>query len=128
MIRSLDLILVAAMICGAVWTFSIKHQAEQSAEEVARLQKLIQAEKEKINLLRADWALLNQPARLQKLAETHAEELQLKPLKSTQIAKEGELPAIRPPEDPENDPIGDLVETKSEKDPLTTGSTRVADE
>ncbi len=118
MIRPLDLILVGAMIASAVWTFQIKHEAELASEKVAGLQKKITLEKERINLLRADWALLTQPARLQELAKKFSDDLKLENLQPGQIVQLDELPDITPPDDP----IGALASENEILDDQVTGS------
>jgi hypothetical protein len=102
MIRSLDAALIVVMIAGAAWTFQIKHKAELSADRAAQLQRQVDHEKERINLLEADWALFNSPARLQQLAERYGDDLKLVPLKSEQIATMNELPSIVLPPEPDS--------------------------
>ena len=96
MIRIVDAVLVAAVLGGAVWTFQIKHSAEQSAKKIALLTRQIEAEDRKITLLRADWAIMTSPERLEKVARTFENELGLNEMRSDQIATLDELPPLRP--------------------------------
>jgi hypothetical protein len=92
MLRTLDLVLVGAMITAATITYQIKHNAEEKLAEVRELQAAIKLEEETIDLLEADWSLLNQPSRLQSLSTAFETELQLKPIEPTQMAAPDELP------------------------------------
>ena len=95
MLRRLDFILMVMMTGVAAVTYTIKHQAELKLEEVRKLDAAIKLERETIDLLKADWALLTQPARLQKLITLYQDELQLVPTESTQLAQPSELPMLR---------------------------------
>lgn len=103
MLRTLDIVLIVVMTAAATVTYTIKHQAENKLEEVRRLEAEIKLEEDTIDLLRADWALLTQPNRLEKLVGLYQQDLQLSPTASTQIAQPQELPMLRselpPPED-----------------------------
>ncbi len=56
---------------------------------------VIKLEKDTIDLLRADWALLTQPNRLEKLIKTYDGELKLAPTDPTQLVQPIELPMLR---------------------------------
>mgnify|MGYP003677665407 CR=1 FL=1 len=94
MLRTLDFILIAAMIAAASITYQIKHSAEEKLEEVKRLQASITQEEITIDLLNADWSLLNQPGRLEKLTKEFAERLQLDSITPTQMAEQSEVPGF----------------------------------
>lgn len=95
MLRMLDIVLIVIMTAVAAVTYTIKHQAELKLEEVQRLEAEIRLEHDTIDLLRADWALLTQPGRLQKLIAAFNAELQLSPTESTQLAQPSELPMLK---------------------------------
>ena len=107
MFRILNIVLIFAVVIGAAVVFNMKHDAENAAERVARLQRAIDQEEGKIDLLKAEWSVLNQPARLQGLVERYNAYLQLEPLDAKQIASIDDLPT-RPIEfTPFNDgPLG----------------------
>ena len=90
--RLINVLLIVFMVAGAAYTFDIKRQAENASQEVSKLKREIQSERDTIDLLKADLSVLTQPSRLQKLTERHAEELQLEPLKVDQIITLDELP------------------------------------
>ncbi|QRM55996.1 hypothetical protein [Sinorhizobium sp. BG8] len=103
MLRTLDIILIAVMTTAATVTYSIKHQAENKLEEVRKLDAEIKLEEDTIDLLKADWALLTQPNRLNRLVGSFSEDLKLVPTESTQLAQPSELPMrvadLPPPEE-----------------------------
>lgn len=112
--RPSDLLLAGAVIGGAIWTYSIKHDAEAAADRVASLRRQIAAEEERIVFLRADWAYLTSPVRLERLAERYRDELKLAPLEAHQWVEPVDLPTPLLPEEDETLEAG-LA-------PLTTGS------
>lgn len=93
MLKTLNVLLVAGMLGAASYTYKIKHEAEELEQQVAKVEHKIALERETISLLDADWTLLNQPSRLQRLAAIYEEELQLKPMRPDQIVAPDELPA-----------------------------------
>ncbi len=113
MLRTLDLILMGVMVAAAVVTYSIKHQADLKLETVRKLEAEIKLEKDTIDLLRADWALLTQPNRLHRLVNAYQGDLELAPTMPTQLAQPQELPMLRsqlpqPPE-PEGMSVEDVI-------------------
>ena len=119
MLRTLDLVLVVAMIAAATVTYQIKHAAEEKLAEVQDLQAQIRLQEETIDLLEADWSLLNQPSRLQRLSEAFEEELQLKPIEPQQMAAPDELPGYAR----DFEPLVAETETGSDAS-ITTGSVK----
>lgn len=123
MLRTLDIVLMGVMVAAAVVTYSIKHQADEKLSEVRRLETEIKLEKDTIDLLRADWALLTQPNRLQRLVTVYQSELQLVPTAPTQLAQPKELPMLRsqlpqPPE-PEGMSVEDAIAAAVSGKPIT---------
>lgn len=110
MIRILNFVAVVALIGTAVWVYSIKYETIYFAEQVKKLENKLDRENAAIIVLKAEWQYLNQPARLQALANKF---LDSKPLEARQIIKASELPDRPPP----SDEIGDKL------DQLLTGST-----
>lgn len=99
--RIVNLILLAAMIIGAAVTYDMKHKAELAAERVADLQSGIASEKNQIVLLKAEWSMLTQPARLQTTIEKYADHFQLQSFSPEQIATIDEIPLKPVPSDDE---------------------------
>ena len=121
MLRLLHLVVIAGLVSAAVHVYKIKFDATEQAEKVANLRRDIRRERDAIALLRAEWARLDNPARIQNLADRH---LKLRPVDSTQFDDVGRLP-MRPPQivppDAE-DAIAALIENEEGLD-LPTGST-----
>lgn len=82
----LFIVLAGALSVGLFWA---KVQVQDLEAERARLERAIVAERQAIRVLNAEWALLNDPARLRGLAEKH---LTLSPVHAAQIARIGDLP------------------------------------
>ncbi|HXD43606.1 MAG TPA: hypothetical protein VN655_00610 [Pseudolabrys sp.] len=114
--RLLNLLVIAALIAAATYVYKIKFDSTLQAERVAKLHGEIRKERNAIALLRAEWARLETPSRIQGLAERH---LKLAPIKSTQFDSLDHLPPRPPEAPPQNaDPIGAMLGTP----PETTGS------
>ena len=87
--RLLHLIVVASLVAAAVHVYKIKFESTVQAERVAKLGAEIRRERDRIAALRAEWAQLDNPARIQALAQRH---LALKPIDLTQIEALDHLP------------------------------------
>ena len=132
MFRTLDVVMIAVMTAAATVTYSIKHQAENKLEEVRKLDSEIKLEEDTIDLLKADWALLTQPNRLNRLVKTFEGDLKLLPTESTQLAQPNELPmrmdelpALEPAKDAKKDEKvadGKKNTKKKSTDAIQTGS------
>jgi hypothetical protein len=93
------------------------------AERVAKLSDAIRKERNAVAQLRAEWAKLDTPGRIQNLAERH---LKLQPAKGTQFNTLDSLPDRPPPLPvPQNgDPIGAMLTpaAPAAPEPEATGS------
>lgn len=89
MIRILNLIVVGLLVAAAIGVYSIKYEATVQAEKVGKLKRAIEKEQIAIATLKAEWAHLSQPERLQELSKKH---LDLQTMKITQIVKLADLP------------------------------------
>ena len=118
MLKTFDIVLIGVMTAMAAVTYTIKHRAELKLEEVHRLESEIKLEKDTIELLKADWALVVQPNRLERLVNNYNDELKLQPTLSTAIVQPNELPMLRSQLPPET--IADA------KDGAKDGSTKAA--
>lgn len=88
MIRLLNTIAFFSIVLSVVYAYSVKYETLQQYEEMRRLQSEIRKEREAIGILQAEWALLNRPERLDRLAKEH---LSLQPLDVRQLARFSEL-------------------------------------
>ena len=96
MLRTFDIILIGLMIAAAAVTYKIKHDAEKQMTQVTKLERMINDESDTIDLLKADWSLLTQPNRLQKLVESFQGQLELQQVEAQQIININELPQPKP--------------------------------
>lgn len=111
MLKTVDILLVALMLSTAAWTFGIKHEAEVLEEQLRTVERQIAQERDSIALLEADWSLLDQPYRLQRLADAFEGELGLAPAQPEQIVLPDELPAEPVGIEPQTDTdFGDLAD------------------
>ncbi len=115
--RLLNILVIAALILAASFVYKIKFDSTLQAERVAKLHSQLRRERDVVARLRAEWAKLDTPGRIQGLAERH---LKLQPVQTTQFDSFDALPA-RPPKvtQPAEDPIAELLTPAA---PETTGS------
>jgi len=92
MFRTTDIVLIAVMVSAAAFTYKTKHEAEEQLLAVRKIEQQIRFEEDSIDLLKADWSLLTQPSRLQRLAETYQTELHLEPVEAKQVVGLNDLP------------------------------------
>jgi hypothetical protein len=108
MMRFVHLIVVAALVAAAVDVYKIKFESTVQAERVAKLAAEIRRERDAIAALRAEWAQLDNPARIQALAQRH---LALKMLDPAQIEQLDRLPERPPPPvAPPSDAIASIID------------------
>ena len=114
MIRTTDIALFTLMIVAAAGTYKIKAEANSKQNEIVRIEKQIAVEEDTIDLLEADWSMLTQPARLQKLAEKHAGELALQPIEARQVVSVKDVPqrGVAPDDDVIAETIAKMAKEK----------------
>lgn len=106
MMRVLNICVIGALVLAAADVYTIKFESTRQAQRVAKLRLEIRRERDAVAALRAEWAKLDNPARIQDLARRH---LQLKPVEAQQMDPLDNLPE-RP---------ADLVAV-GEADPIAT--------
>ena len=127
--RFIHFLVIGALVFAAAYVYRIKMESTSRTERVLRLNVEIREQRDAIANLRAEWAKLDSPIRLQSLAERH---LALKPLAAIQYDSLKNLPE-RPPNfarPGSRDPIGAMLETiDAAADPETvTGSVPAPEE
>ncbi len=122
MFRTTDIVLIAVMVSAAAFTYKTKAEAEDRLAAITRLEAQIRFEEDTTDLLEADWSLLTQPSRLQKLSEIYQAELLLQPIEAHQFVGLNELPA-KPVviEDFSSQRLGGMAESGQTTDPTATG-------
>jgi hypothetical protein len=121
--RLLHLLVIGALVFAAAYVYRIKMASTVRTEQVLKLHAEIREERDKIAVLRAEWAKLDSPLRLQGLVERH---LTLKPLNANQYNDLKNLPERPPSLVPPGtaDPIGAMIGTieAATDAPVVTGS------
>ena len=92
MLRTINILLVVMMLVGAAVVYDFKYEAERATTRVGGITRKIDAERDAIAILKAEWSLLNQPKRLQDLTERYHSYLELDPLDPTQIGTLDDIP------------------------------------
>ncbi len=98
MFKTVYFVFVGLVLLVATVTHIVKYGSEIEHNNIARLEREIQTKREAIDILKANWSLLTNPARIQELAERHDDELQLRVLQSHQIISIDQIP-LRPSPD-----------------------------
>src|SRR5215218_7692157 len=121
MIRLVHVVVVCAFVAAAIYVYKIKFDSTVQAERVAVVRAEIKRERDAIASLRAEWAKLDSPPRVQALARRH---LTLKPLEAGQYDTLATLPdrptPIVPPDS--DDPIALIIENADSDGDSATGS------
>jgi hypothetical protein len=118
-LRIIHLLVIGALLFAAAYVYRIKMESTSRTERVLRLRAEIREQRDAIAVLRAEWAKLDAPLRLQGLAERH---LQLKPLN----ANLPERPlSFEKPGDP--DPIGAMLNAAADGNSVTGSVARPED-
>lgn len=90
--------LSAAVLVGvcAIWAYRVNYATQEAVNRVADLRGRINAEREALSVLRAEWAYLNRPDRLAALIKGPGAALGLVPLTPEQFGEAAMVPY--PPE------------------------------
>jgi cell division protein FtsL len=113
MVRILNILAIAALIGAAIYAYTIKYETIFHAETIVKLQHEIKLEQDQIGTLRAEWAHLTRPERIQALADKF---LDLQPIALNQIVRAEALPGKAP----RVDAIGRKLEALGLAEPTNT--------
>jgi hypothetical protein len=91
--RTSDTVLIVVMVAAAAFTYKTKHDAETTYRQMRKIEAQIRYEQDSMDVLKADWSLLTQPQRLQRLTEAFEAQLQLKPSDPHQFVNLTDVPA-----------------------------------
>ena len=95
---------IASVIGLAFWAYSENYRTQAAVREVERLNHEIGVARERLNMLKAEWAYLNRPDRLHDLANINYDRLGLMPLTPEQFGRIDQVaypvPALPPITDP----------------------------
>ena len=108
MMRLLNILVLGVLVFAAADVYKIKLDTARQARRMAQLRTEIGREQDALSALRAQWAKLDTPARLQELAKSY---LALRPAEARQYDRLESLPQ-RPSDlvpSEERDPIGIVI-------------------
>jgi hypothetical protein len=88
MIKPFTFLCMLACVGSGLYLYTEKHSAELLDRQIAHVIHAKEAARQRTGLLRADWALLNEPGRLQTMADQY---LQLKPMAPNQFVQMADL-------------------------------------
>ena len=91
--RFLNILAIVAVVASAAYVYGVKYQTIYASEQVVKTRHLIAKEREAISVLRAEYAHLTRPERLQQLADGP---LQMQALDLKQIVKPDDIPEAAP--------------------------------
>ena len=89
MFRYLNVIAIMALVGSAIYAYSIKYETMRYSAEIVKLQHSIEREHDALGMLKAEWAHLTRPGRIQALADRH---LEMQAVSVEQIVKATDLP------------------------------------
>lgn len=95
MIKTLNIILLCTSAAALIGVYGLKYSVEETASEMASIERQIERQEGQLSLLKADWAYLNQPAHVAPIVARHAEALGLVPIAPQQFGTFADLP-MRP--------------------------------
>jgi len=97
MIRPVTLVSLIAAAGAGLYLYQVKHSVSMLDRELRDVNRQTEVVRERTQILRTEWALLNEPDRLRQVAQRH---LTLEPMAPAQFIREAELerrlPAARP--------------------------------
>ena len=115
--RLMHFVAIGALVASASYAYSIKYETMWYAEQVVVTRNAITREHDAIAQLRAEWASLARPERIQELSDKY---LDLKPLALNQITRARDLPEIAPKIDVIGNTIDALMSAPSPTTPKDT--------
>ncbi len=88
MIRPFTFVCFVAFAGAGAWLYQVKHHVATYDRELRDIRRQTEQARDRISILRAEWALLNEPDRLRQVATRH---LPLEPMQPTQFARLAEM-------------------------------------
>ena len=96
--RTLIYVMTFLSVIGlAFWAYHENYKTQAAISEVERLQRDIGLARERLAVLRAEWAYLNRPDRLRDLAELNFDRLGLLPFRPDQFGRADQVAYPAPP-------------------------------
>jgi cell division protein FtsL len=89
----MHVVAIGALVISAVYVYSVKYKTILWSEKIVETRHAVEREQDAINVLRAEYALLTRPERLEALAD---KDLGMQPLALNQIVNASDLPEAQP--------------------------------
>lgn len=121
MSRHIILILAGLIVATAGWAYHVNYKTITAIDEVRDLRRQIAKEREELQVLRVEWAYLNQPERLARLVAQNQDRMGLVPLVPESLGDVAEIPFPKG-HAPGEPPVAAVSET--EANPLPMPATR----
>lgn len=115
--RILHIFVIVLLLGSVAYSYRVKYHSIALSNDVARIKKDIEKTRNDIAEAKAEWQVLNNPDRLQKLADAHTSTGNMK---VTQIIRWSDLPNRPPPSDPIADKLMTLGDAKPQKHAVET--------
>lgn len=117
MIRPATFVAMLVFVFAGLFLYQTKHRSQMLDREIARTMKATDDTRARASLLRAEFALLSDPSRLQDLSD---QLLKLKPTQPTQYTTMADLPKRLPPIGPMPGSVPPVAEPASTEPTQTT--------
>jgi hypothetical protein len=88
MIRPFTILCFCAFAGAGAWLYQVKHQVATQDRELRGIWREIEQARDRTSILRAEWALLNEPDRLRQVVQRH---LPLEPMQPQQFIRMTEM-------------------------------------
>jgi hypothetical protein len=88
MIRPFTFLCFCAFAAAGAWLYQVKHAVAMKDRELLEIQRQTEAARQRIDILRAEWALLNEPDRLR---QTATRVLTLEPMQPQHFVRPNDL-------------------------------------
>lgn len=85
-------IVTFCVVAIAFWAYRENYATQQALKQTQTLHTEIREAHARLSKLRAEWAYLNRPDRLQELIDLNFDKVQLLPLRSTQFGRVDQVP------------------------------------
>lgn len=95
MIRNINIFLLFVAVAMLAGVYALKFSIEGTAAERTALIAKIEDQEGQLSLLKADWAVLNQPGHIDPIVQRHSAELAIGPVQQEQFGSFTALP-MRP--------------------------------
>jgi hypothetical protein len=116
MIRLMNVIAILVLVGSAVYAYSIKYSTLYQAEKMAKLKRELQSETDSLAMVRAEWAHVANPVRIEALADQY---LGGQVMQLSQIATLAGLPD----KGARGDEIGSMMQQLGLSEPTATPAT-----